>query len=88
MHHAQLLIKYQIKWNLLGINTSNKLINKHNGFTTITLFAGSGPLIDLISRQSGRTPLEFAKPSEKLKDYVFDMCNVKDPSRCLMIGDS
>ncbi|XP_033198361.2 uncharacterized protein LOC117161155 [Bombus vancouverensis nearcticus] len=49
---------------------------------------GSGPLIDLISKQSGRTPLEFAKPSENLKDYVFDTCNVKDPSRCLIIGDS
>ena len=49
---------------------------------------GSGPLIDLISRQSGRTPLEFAKPSENLKDYVFNICNVKDPSRCLIIGDS
>ncbi|XP_043587851.1 4-nitrophenylphosphatase-like [Bombus pyrosoma] len=49
---------------------------------------GSGPLIDLISRQSGRTPLEFAKPSENLKDYVFDIWNVKDPGRCLMIGDS
>ncbi|XP_071872027.1 uncharacterized protein, partial [Bombus fervidus] len=49
---------------------------------------GSGPLIDLISRQSRRTPLEFAKPSENLKNYIFDICSIKDPSRCLMIGDS
>ncbi|XP_043517010.1 4-nitrophenylphosphatase [Frieseomelitta varia] len=48
---------------------------------------GSGPLIDVINRQSGRSPKEFAKPSENLKNYILDTCDVKDPSRCIFIGD-
>ncbi|KOX75829.1 Phosphoglycolate phosphatase, partial [Melipona quadrifasciata] len=48
---------------------------------------GSGPLIDVINRNSGRTPKDFAKPSENLKNYILDTCDVQDPSRCIFIGD-
>ncbi|KAH0956519.1 hypothetical protein HN011_002297 [Eciton burchellii] len=49
---------------------------------------GCAPLIDLITRQSGRDPIVCGKPSEALKDYVLNVCNVTDPRRCLFIGDS
>ena len=49
---------------------------------------GPGPLIEIITKQSGRTPIECAKPSEVLKSYLFDLCNVKDSKRCLFIGDT
>ncbi|XP_076170034.1 glycerol-3-phosphate phosphatase [Ptiloglossa arizonensis] len=49
---------------------------------------GPGPLIDIITKKSGRTPIECAKPSNVLKDYVLEMCKVRDPKRCLFIGDT
>ncbi|KAG6798421.1 4-nitrophenylphosphatase [Apis mellifera caucasica] len=49
---------------------------------------GSGPFIDIISKYSKRSPIKCAKPSQVLKQYVFDTCNVQDPGRCLFIGDS
>lgn len=49
---------------------------------------GSGPIIEMMSRQSGRTPIECAKPSGVLKDCVRELCQIKDPKRCLFIGDS
>lgn len=49
---------------------------------------GCGPIIDVMSKQSGRTPIECAKPSGVLKDYVQEMCQIEDPKRCLFIGDS
>ncbi|KAG7206117.1 hypothetical protein KM043_003511 [Ampulex compressa] len=49
---------------------------------------GPGPLIDVITRQSGRVPIECAKPSENLKNYVLETCKLNDPRRCLFIGDT
>ncbi|XP_076644082.1 uncharacterized protein LOC143354147 [Halictus rubicundus] len=49
---------------------------------------GSGPINDVISRQSGRTPIQCAKPSSVFKDCVRELCQIKDPKRCLFIGDS
>ncbi|XP_016905678.1 uncharacterized protein LOC107993659 [Apis cerana] len=49
---------------------------------------GSGPFIDIISKYSKRSPIKCAKPSQVLKQYIFDTCNVQDPGRCLFIGDS
>ncbi|KZC08050.1 PREDICTED: 4-nitrophenylphosphatase-like [Dufourea novaeangliae] len=49
---------------------------------------GPGPLINIITKQSGRTPIECAKPSNVLKEHVLELCNVKEPKRCLFIGDT
>lgn len=49
---------------------------------------GPGPLINVISTQSKRSPLLCAKPSQILKDYILQTCNVSDPRRCLFIGDT
>lgn len=49
---------------------------------------GWGPIIDAMSRQTGRTPIMCAKPSNVLKDYVREVCQINDPKRCLFIGDS
>lgn len=49
---------------------------------------GPGPLINIISEQSGRKPILCSKPSQNLKDYILDKCNVTDLRRCLFIGDS
>lgn len=49
---------------------------------------GPGPLINVITKQSGRTPIECGKPSEILKSYIMDCCKVNDPQRCLFIGDT
>ncbi|XP_077261271.1 uncharacterized protein LOC143896951 isoform X2 [Temnothorax americanus] len=49
---------------------------------------GPGPLINLISTQSGKKPISCGKPSQNLKDYILDKCNVTDPQRCLFIGDT
>ncbi|XP_017893228.1 glycerol-3-phosphate phosphatase-like [Ceratina calcarata] len=49
---------------------------------------GPGPLISIITKYSGRTPIECAKPSEILRDYIMDTLDVKDPKRCLFIGDT
>ncbi|GAB1862935.1 4-nitrophenylphosphatase [Camponotus japonicus] len=49
---------------------------------------GPGPFAHLISAQSGRKPILCGKPSEILKDYILDTCNVTDPQRCLFIGDT
>ncbi|OAD53226.1 Phosphoglycolate phosphatase [Eufriesea mexicana] len=49
---------------------------------------GPGPLINIITQYSGRTPIECAKPSNVLKDYILETCDVNDPKRCLFIGDT
>lgn len=52
------------------------------------IILGPGPLTDIISEGSGRTPISCAKPSKILKNYIFDLCKVADPKRCLFIGDT
>ncbi|KAK5644073.1 hypothetical protein RI129_007918 [Pyrocoelia pectoralis] len=37
---------------------------------------------------TGRTPLEFGKPSKNLQKYVTTKYNIQDPSRVLFVGDS
>ncbi|KAM0736235.1 Glycerol-3-phosphate phosphatase [Formica fusca] len=49
---------------------------------------GPGSFVHLISAQSGRKPILCGKPSQTLKDYILDTCNVTDPQRCLFIGDT
>ncbi|KYM83336.1 Protein kinase C-binding protein NELL1 [Atta colombica] len=49
---------------------------------------GPGPLLNVISAQSGRQPISCAKPSQNLKDYILDKCNVTNLKRCLFIGDT
>ncbi|XP_071576995.1 uncharacterized protein [Temnothorax nylanderi] len=49
---------------------------------------GPGPLMNIISTQSGKKPISCGKPSQNLKDYILDKCNVTDPQRCLFIGDT
>jgi len=49
---------------------------------------GPGPLVRIISAQSGRKPILCGKPSQNLKDYILDKCSVTDPRRCLFIGDT
>ncbi|XP_011635554.1 pyridoxal phosphate phosphatase-like isoform X1 [Pogonomyrmex barbatus] len=49
---------------------------------------GPGPLIHIINTQTGRKPIVCGKPSQNLKDYILDKCNVTDPQRCLFIGDT
>ncbi|XP_018349222.1 PREDICTED: 4-nitrophenylphosphatase-like [Trachymyrmex septentrionalis] len=49
---------------------------------------GPGPLLNVISAQSGRQPISCAKPSQNLKDYIIDKCNVTNLKRCLFIGDT
>ncbi|KYQ60484.1 4-nitrophenylphosphatase [Trachymyrmex zeteki] len=49
---------------------------------------GPGPLLNVISAQSGREPISCAKPSQILKDYVLDKCNVTNLKKCLFIGDT
>ncbi|XP_011064977.1 PREDICTED: 4-nitrophenylphosphatase-like isoform X3 [Acromyrmex echinatior] len=49
---------------------------------------GPGPLLNVISAQSGRQPILCAKPSQILKDYILDKCNVTNLKRCLFIGDT
>ncbi|XP_012141438.2 uncharacterized protein LOC100879185 isoform X1 [Megachile rotundata] len=51
-------------------------------------FLGPGPLIEIITKHSGKTPIPCAKPSEVLKSYVLENCKVGDPKRCLFIGDT
>jgi len=55
---------------------------------TQTKILGPGPLINIISAQSGRKPILCNKPSQNLKDYILDKCNVTDLQRCLFIGDT
>ncbi|XP_076230957.1 uncharacterized protein LOC143177069 [Calliopsis andreniformis] len=49
---------------------------------------GSGPLMDIVTKYSGRKPIRCAKPSEMLKDHVLEKCNIQNPKRCLFIGDT
>lgn len=49
---------------------------------------GPGPLINVITKQSGRTPIECGKPSELLRSYITDYCKIDNPQRCLFIGDT
>ncbi|XP_029165657.1 4-nitrophenylphosphatase-like [Nylanderia fulva] len=49
---------------------------------------GSGPLIRLVSEQSGRKPIVCGKPGKILKDYIFDTYNLTEPQKCLFIGDT
>ncbi|XP_076681638.1 uncharacterized protein LOC143375900 [Andrena cerasifolii] len=53
-----------------------------------TKLLGPGPLIDIITRQSGRTPIECAKPSRILREFTLETCSIQDPKRCLFIGDT
>ncbi|XP_043288876.1 4-nitrophenylphosphatase-like [Venturia canescens] len=49
---------------------------------------GMSPFVDLISEETGREPIECAKPSIIFKSYIIDKYKLDDPSRCLFIGDS
>ncbi|XP_053985799.1 uncharacterized protein LOC128880109 [Hylaeus volcanicus] len=49
---------------------------------------GPGHLTNIITKVSERTPIECAKPSNALKEFVMDKCEVRDPKRCLFIGDT
>ncbi|XP_011864984.1 PREDICTED: LOW QUALITY PROTEIN: 4-nitrophenylphosphatase-like [Vollenhovia emeryi] len=49
---------------------------------------GPGPLINVITSQSGRQPIPCGKPSQNLKDYILEECNVTNLQRCLFIGDT
>ncbi|KAI4482633.1 hypothetical protein M0804_008486 [Polistes exclamans] len=53
-----------------------------------TTILGPGPLIDIITENSGRKPITVGKPSEILRNYIFEFCNITKPQRCLFIGDS
>ncbi|EFN82965.1 4-nitrophenylphosphatase [Harpegnathos saltator] len=47
-----------------------------------------GPIIDLISKCSGKKPTTCCKPGQILKDYILNICNISNPQRCLFIGDT
>ncbi|RLU24289.1 hypothetical protein DMN91_002377 [Ooceraea biroi] len=70
---------------LSGATDEWAIVNVQN---TVIKILGPGPLINLINTQTGREPLMCSKPSEILKEYVLDTCDVTDPRRCLFIGDS
>ncbi|XP_014616634.1 PREDICTED: 4-nitrophenylphosphatase-like [Polistes canadensis] len=53
-----------------------------------TTILGPGPLIDIITENSGRKPITVGKPSEILRNYIFEFCDITKPQRCLFIGDS
>ncbi|KAK2582549.1 hypothetical protein KPH14_004840 [Odynerus spinipes] len=53
-----------------------------------SMILGPGPLTDIVTEGSGREPTSCAKPSIILQNYVFDLCNVTNPKRCLFIGDT
>ncbi|KAF7392666.1 hypothetical protein HZH66_008499 [Vespula vulgaris] len=62
----------------------DKWVSCSNG----SLILGPGPLIDIITEGSGRTPISCGKPSDTLRNYIFEFCNVINPKRCLFIGDT
>ncbi|XP_012534791.1 4-nitrophenylphosphatase isoform X2 [Monomorium pharaonis] len=49
---------------------------------------GPGPFVNIINAHSGKKPIQCGKPSQNLKDYLLDKCNVTNLERCLVIGDS
>lgn len=53
-----------------------------------SMILGPGPLADIVTEGSGRTPTCYAKPSNILQTYVLDECKVTNPKRCLFIGDT
>ncbi|XP_043495394.1 4-nitrophenylphosphatase-like [Polistes fuscatus] len=62
----------------------DKLILCQNGTTIL----GPGPLTDIITKNSGRKPIAIGKPSEILRNYIFEFYDITKPQRCLFIGDS
>lgn len=54
----------------------------------VLLSSGPGPMVNIITTQSGRKPTLCGKPSQNLKDYILEKCKVTDPNRCLFIGDT
>ncbi|KAI4495553.1 hypothetical protein M0802_008565 [Mischocyttarus mexicanus] len=63
---------------------SDKWVSCGNGL----LMLGPGPMIDIITENSGRTPISCGKPSKTMQNYIFEFCNITNPRRCLFIGDS
>ncbi|KAK0166849.1 hypothetical protein PV327_004329 [Microctonus hyperodae] len=49
---------------------------------------GPGHFVDIIINCTDIEPIEYAKPSKILKDYLFECFSIKNPERCLFIGDS
>ncbi|XP_057318673.1 uncharacterized protein LOC130663453 [Microplitis mediator] len=49
---------------------------------------GPGYFIDILINHTGRTPVEFAKPCENLKNYLIERFKITNPARCIFIGDS
>jgi farnesyl diphosphate phosphatase len=47
-----------------------------------------GSFVNIINMVSERKPIPCVKPSQNLKDYILDKCNVTDVQRCLFIGDT
>lgn len=49
---------------------------------------GTKVFTDLVNEISGREPTLTGKPSELLKQYIFNNCPITDPQRCIFVGDS
>jgi len=48
---------------------------------------GPGLFQDIVSSESGRTPVNVAKPSEFLKTFVLEQFKISNPKRSLFVGD-
>ncbi|XP_063987516.1 uncharacterized protein LOC135167841 [Diachasmimorpha longicaudata] len=52
------------------------------------LLLGIGQFSEIIAERSGKKPIECAKPSEQLQNYLVEHLKITDPKRCIFIGDS
>ena len=48
---------------------------------------GSAYFIKMLSELAERTPMVFGKPGKGLSEHIFQKFDIKNPERCLFIGD-
>uniref|UniRef100_A0A0C9RA54 Pho2_3 protein n=1 Tax=Fopius arisanus TaxID=64838 RepID=A0A0C9RA54_9HYME len=52
------------------------------------LLLGIDQFSDILIERSGKKPIECAKPSEQLENYLFENYQISDATRCIFVGDS
>ncbi|KAK0077797.1 hypothetical protein PV325_003441 [Microctonus aethiopoides] len=94
------IMDFDINLNLIKLTTAKSLLKKKQILFLVGTrddavpmankhsIIGPGPFVDVIIKFTGHQPIEYAKPSAVLKDYLFEYFSITNPERCLFIGDS
>lgn len=54
----------------------------------LQFFTGPGQFSNILTERTGVSPIECAKPSKQMENYLIEERGITDPKRCIFIGDT